>query len=211
MPIMTAMALAVAVMAVSAEPLQRPDPSRRLAAELLIVRGDLGRLANEPELSQANREGLHQRIVGALGLLPWLLRETGDAAGADRLRAWQGRSFSEPAARAVFSAELDAAIARHPIDRNAFLEPVPTPARLSEARAIHETYCAGCHDGTGKGDPSARLPARDLFGMARREEPDLFLARLVNGVKGDETIHFTNPLSDPQIGALAALYRSGAP
>jgi hypothetical protein len=80
---MTAMVLAIAVVAVSAA----PASSRLLAAELLIVRGDLGRLASEPGLSPANREGLRQRIVGALGLLPWLLREAGDAAEADRLRA----------------------------------------------------------------------------------------------------------------------------
>ncbi len=55
------------------------------------------------------------------------------------------------------------------------------------------------------------MPARDLFAIARREEPDLFLARLVNDVKGDEAIHFANPLTDAQIGALATLYRGGAP
>jgi len=208
---MAAMALAVAVMAASAEPLQRPDPSRTLAAELLIVRGDLDRIANEADLSPVNREGLRRRMVGALGALPWLLREAGDAAGADRLRAWQGRSFSETAARDALIADVDASIASHRIDRGAFLQPPPTPAQLSDARAIHQTYCAGCHDGTGKSEASALLPARDLFAMARREDMDLFLARLVNGVKGDEAIRFANPLTDAQIGALYTFYRNGAP
>lgn len=207
---MTAMALAVAVMAVSAAPLQRPDPSRTLAAELLIVRGDLGRLA-DPSLSPANREGLRQRVVGALGLLPWLLRETGDAPGAERLRAWQGRSFADAAGRTALLADIATAIASHPIDRGVFLEPPLTPERLREARAIHQAFCAGCHDGAGAGASDALLPARDLFAMARREPSDEFLARLANGVKGDEAIHFANPLTDAQIGALRAFYRNSAP
>jgi mono/diheme cytochrome c family protein len=201
------MVLAIAVVAVSAA----PASSRLLAAELLIVRGDLGRLASEPGLSPANREGLRQRIVGALGLLPWLLREAGDAAEADRLRAWQGGSFSDVAARDALIAAIDAAIARHPIDRSAFFAPQSTTARLSEARSIHATYCAACHDGMGTGASDALLPARDLFAMAQQESADEFLARMVNGVKGDEAIHFANPLTDAQIGALCTFYRTRAP
>lgn len=200
-----AMALAVAAVAVSA----RPDaaPARQLAAELLIARGDLARLADEPDLSRPNRDGLRQRIEGALGLLPWLLREAGDAQEAERLRAWQQRPLADARDRIALSAEIDAAIARFPIDRDAFLDPSAAPAHMVEARAIHETYCAGCHDGAGDGAADLLLPARDLFQMARREPPDIFLARLVNGVKGDASIRFVNPLTDAQIGALWRFYR----
>lgn len=204
--VMTAMALAVAVMAVSVAP--AAAPSHELAAELLILRGDLRRLHDEPGLSPKNREGLHQRIAGALGLLPWLLRQAGDAPTAERVRTFQGRSIV--GARADLIALLDGTIARHPLDRAAFMEPPPTPARLNEARAIHQTYCAGCHDGAGKGSPDLLLPARDLFQMAKQETADEFLARMVNGVKGDATIHFANPLTDAQIGALSVFYRTRA-
>lgn len=209
----TAMAFAVAVtvsfvMAASAVTAAgRPDLSRELSAELLILRGDLGRLGGA-DLSIRNRDGLRQRIAGALGLLPWLLREAGDKVGAERLRAWQGRPLGAAAARSALIAALDGEIGRHPIDRAAFLADPPTPKRLKEARAIHKTYCAGCHDGTGKGALDLALPARDLFAMARQETVDEFLARMVNGVKGDVTIRFANPLTDQQIGALWALYRS---
>ena len=211
--VMTAMALAVAVMIALAVPAVRaagaPPAGRQLAAELLILRGDLDRLAHEPGLSAKNREGLRQRIAGALGLLPWLLREAGDAAAAERLRGFQGRPLTTVASAGLI-AQLDAAIARHPLDTAPFLDPPPTPARLTEARAIHQTYCAGCHDGAGQGPRDLLLPARDLFGMARREPRDLFLARMVNGVKGDATVHFANPLKDAQIGALWAFYRADA-
>jgi mono/diheme cytochrome c family protein len=215
---MTAMALAVAVVAVTvvavaavrsnASPVA---PTRELAAELLIARGDLDRLDNEQDLSRENREGLTQRIAGALGLLPFLLRQAGDAPGAERLRLWQQRPLANAAERAALIAALDAAIARFPIDHDAFRAPKPTPARISEARAIHETYCAGCHDGVGQGAADALLPPRDLFLMARQEPPDIFLARLINGVKGDASIQFANPLTDAQIGALSSFYRNVAP
>ena len=210
----TAMALAVAVTLTFGAPASaassRPGPRPELAAELLILRGDLRRL-DEAGLSAKNREGLRQRIAGALGLLPWLLREAGDEAGAERLRAWQSRPVSGADARGALIAALDGAIHRHPIDRAAFLTSAPTPARLDEARAIHRTYCAGCHDGVGAGAPDLTLPARDLFAMARAETVDEFLARMVNGVKGDASTHFANPLTDRQIGALWALYRSRPP
>jgi len=209
--VMAAMVLPVAIMAAFAA-LAAPaaTPSRALAAELLILRGDLNRLTREPGLSSQNREGLRQRVSGALGLLPWLLRQAGDAAAAARLRAFQRRP-TDGASSATLIAALDAAIARHALQRDAFLDPPPTPARLREARAIHQTYCAGCHDGAGNGAADLLLPARDLFEMARREPTDEFLARMVNGVKGDASIHFANPLTDAQIGALLRLYRSRAP
>ena len=201
------MALAVAVTVALAGPSPGRSAARQLAAELLILRGDLGRLG-ESGLSPQNREGLRQRIAGALGLLPWLLRDAGDADAAERLRAWQGRD-PDAAARAALMTELDAAIARHPIARDAFLRPMP--GGLREARAIHAAYCAGCHDGAGNGAPEVTLPARDLFLMGRQETPDMLLARLVNGVKGDATIHFANPLTDAQLGALWRLYRNETP
>lgn len=210
---MTAMALAVAVIAIAAARATPSPaaPTRALAAELLIARGDLARLDNEPDLPRANRDGLMQRIKGALGLLPFLLRQAGDPAEAERLRLWQQHAFSGKVERAALMAELDAAIARFPLDLDAFLKPSPNPARLSEARAIHETYCAGCHDGAGKGSADTLLPARDLFQMARDENADEFLARMVNGVKGDAGVKFANPLTDAQIGALRNYYRGKMP
>lgn len=210
---MAAMALAVAVIAAAAARATPAPaaPTRELAAELSIARGDLRRLDNEPDLSRENRDGLRRRIAGALGLLPFLLRQAGDPPGAERVRHWQQNPLPNAPERAALIADLDDAIARFPIDRDAFLKPPPTPARISEARAIHQTYCAGCHDGAGNGATDALLPARDLFLMARQGTADEFLARLINGVKGDATIKFANPLTDAQLGALWSYYRSKTP
>lgn len=189
--------------------LSRRGISLRLAAELLILRGDTERLDRASGLSPRNREGLRARIAGALGLLPWLLREAGDAPGADRLRAWQERPVADHQARTALVADLDALIARHPLGRAAFVAPPPTQARLTEAKAIYGAYCSACHDGVGDGAPDAALPARDLFRMAQGESQDEFLARLVAGVKGDAAIRFANPLTEAQIGAMAAMFRRG--
>ncbi|HER25687.1 MAG TPA: hypothetical protein ENI69_01115, partial [Rhodospirillales bacterium] len=51
---------------------------RILAAELLILRGDLERLQKGDDLPAAHRRGLNDRIASSRGLLPWLLKQAGD-------------------------------------------------------------------------------------------------------------------------------------
>ena len=203
---------AAAAMATGAVASPGTPAARHLAAELLILRGDLRRLDEKPGLPPANRLGLRERVTSELGLLPWLMREAGDAAGAARLRRWQQRSLDDEAARRRLTQVVVAAVLRHPFDASAFLTPAPTVARLRQARAIDNAYCAACHRGTGEGMAEAVLPARDLALMARREPESEFLARLVLGVRGDETIGFANPLTDAEIGAMLVMFRSaGAP
>jgi len=43
--------------------------------------------------------------------------------------------------------------------------------------------------------------------MGRERASEGFLARIINGVEGDETLLFSNPLTAQQIAALWALYR----
>ncbi len=162
-----------------------------LAAELLIVRDDIRRLETGDNLPPPHKRGLADRIDGALGLLPWLLRQAGDAVSGP-----------------ITARHLDQLIARHPLDLSAYTGAVSGKHRR-EAGAIHDTYCAGCHDDARHGDEDAPLPARDLFLMARESTPEVFLARLINGVKGDETLLFTNPLSADQLRALWQFYREG--
>lgn len=172
-----------------------------LAAELLIVRDDIRRLETGDALPPAHRRGLKDRISGALGLLPWLLRQSGDNAGADALRGLDSTS--------AISQQLDRLIARHRLDLSPYSADKVTAAQRREARAIHDAYCAGCHDDAGQGDEDASLPARDLYLMATESTPETFLARLINGVKGDATLLFTNPLTTDQLRALWSLYRQG--
>ena len=80
--------LAFAAAAVfSAAALAQDEHQRRLAAELIVMAGDVRRVASgaEPAL---HREGLQARIAGALSSLPLLLRRAnGDANAVPALRA----------------------------------------------------------------------------------------------------------------------------
>lgn len=177
-------------------------PERTLASELRIVRGDLAML-DAAGLPAAHREGLEARLLGALGVLPWLLTEAGDAESAMRLF---GASIARPEDRAALARELEGLLQRHQLDLVATGTGGVSAKALLEARAIHENYCAGCHDGAGAGDPDLLLPTRDLFEMARTESEEVFVARLYSGIKGDETIGFRNPLTEEQFLALWRYY-----
>ncbi|MEZ5767132.1 MAG: hypothetical protein R3D80_05240 [Paracoccaceae bacterium] len=178
--------------------------ARILAAEILVARADLARIA-DPDLPPLHRDGIVKRVDGALGLIPWLLIVAGDEAAAATVTGWRRDWTGEPGQIAPLDRALETVSQAHPLDLAPFDIGI-TRAALAEARAIHDEYCAGCHDGLGSGDPDAELASRDLYLMAREEESDRFLARLINGVKGDETIGFVNPLSDAQIAALWKLY-----
>lgn len=210
----TAMLFGIAVVVVFACMLAAPLPghaddgiARTLAAELLIAQGDLKRL-NEQDQPTAHKAGLRARIHGALGVLPWMLRRNGDADGANTLRPWQNRTLETQGNRARLRELLQQLSARHPLELSYFNLHPSRPTIRREAASIHRSYCAGCHDDAGQGDPDTELPARDLFSMALRETPEVFLARLINGVKGDETLGFVNPLNDTQIAALWRFYLS---
>ena len=175
-----------------------------LAAELLIVRDDLSRFMDGVNFPPAHMRGLQNRITGSLGILPWLLRQAGDAPGADQVRAF---NLTPHPHNIALIKVLDQLIERHPLDLSPYAAEHLTPKLRREAFAIHDVYCAGCHDDAGQGDDDTELPARDLFLMARTSSPETFLARLINGVKGDETLLFTNPLSPNQVSSLWHHYR----
>lgn len=174
-----------------------------LEAELLVAQGDLSRLANAQNLPLPHKAGLRERVLGSLGLLPWLLKQAGDRQGAIRLQAVAAR-LDRDATWIVGPVQrvLEDLIQRHPLDVGVY-DPRPLSAtQRREGKAIHDTYCAGCHDGAGSGNADMRLPARDLFLMARETDLRSFLARLIIGVKGDETLLFVNPLTQSQIASL---------
>lgn len=180
---------------------------RQLAAELRIVRADVIRL-NASTLPPLHRKGLRQRITGALGILPWMLRLNADTAGAKALRTWQKKALNNAENRTRLVTLLTRLSEAHRVNI-AYFEAMPdTSTTRNEARAIHKTYCAQCHDGTGTGDPDIARPARDLFTMMRAEDASTSLALLINGVKGDAGMQFRNPLNDARLAALWRYYRT---
>ncbi len=197
--------LAATLLLVGAGPAPASDDNAQiLAAEILVIRADLAQIT-KPDLAPMHRAGFVKRVGGALGLVPWMLIVAGDVDGAAQVTEWQTGWTGAAAQVGRLDRDLAKLSARHPLDMTG-LDVGVSHAELAEARAIHDAYCAGCHDDAGTGEPDVELAARDLFWMARDEQTDQFLARLVNGVKGDETIGFVNPLTEKQIAALWKLY-----
>lgn len=177
------------------------ERERRLAAELVVVAGDLRRL-EDPSEPDLRREGLRARVAGAIASLPLMLRRAGADAGAvqglrDALARRDWRALREG---------IEALRGRHPFDARALLPAEATPERLRLGAAIHRQACAGCHDAPAA---DTRLPALDLFEMAKRMPRDELAARLLLGVRGDRGTAWRNPFSDPEIGALLACYAGG--
>ena len=194
--------LAFAAAAVcSAAAAAQGEHERRLAAELMVMAGDLRRLQSNSEPPK-HREGLRARLAGALSSLPLLLRRAGaPASAAAPLRA----AFSQSDWRAL-AAGLNALGRRHSFEPGALIPRAATPERLRLGEAIHRQACAGCHDAPAA---DTRLPAFNLFEQARRTPREEFAARLLIGVRGDRSTAWRNPFSDLELGALLAYYRNG--
>lgn len=195
------LACAAAAAAVSAAAAAQGEHERRLAAELVVMAGDLRRLETNAEPPQ-HREGLRARLAGALSSLPLLLRRAGaEASAVPSLRA----ALAKRDWRAL-RAGLDALKKKHPFAAGALLPQAATPGRLRLGEAIHRQACAGCHDAPAA---DTKLPAFDLFDQAKRTPRAEFAARLLIGVRGDRGTAWRNPFSDLELGALLAYYENG--
>lgn len=191
----------VAAAVVSAAAAAQGEHERRLAAEFVVMAGDLHRIRSPDELP-LHREGLRARLAGALSSLPLLLRQAGaDPAAVPALRQSLARSDWK-----ALAAGLEALKRKHPFAPGEILPAKATPERLRLGEAIHRQACAGCHDAPATGTP---LPAFNLFEQAKRLPRAEFAARLLLGVRGDRGSAWRNPFSDLELGALLAYYENG--
>jgi len=227
--------LALIAAVFSAAAAAQDEHRRRLAAELTVMAGDVRRAASgsEPAL---HREGLQDRLAGALSSLPLLLRRAGACEGpppgprpegrgdGSSLRSMDyaavglGRPGADcsavPALRAALarrdwrslSAALNVLQRKYPLDLTGLLPAQATPERLRLGAAIHQQACAGCHEAPTM---ETRLPAFNLFEQVRNMPRAEFAARLLIGVRGDRSTAWRNPFSDLELGALMAYYETG--
>ena len=184
---------------------------RRVAAELLVLSGDVARLS-APGLSPARRKGLAERIGGGLAALDLLLRLADEEAGRTPHPGAHARSVAALRGAlaagdlAALAAGLRTLAAGYPLQVPAILPLVETPARRARGKALHERLCAGCHDGPA--DAEAERPAMSLFAEARRLSPAEFAARMLIGIRGDVVTGISNPFSDEEIASLMVYYRA---
>lgn len=184
----------------AAQPFLRTDAHNlRLAAELVVIAGDVRRLTTETP-APVERQGLKNRIAGALSSLPLLLRRAGgDPALASRLRSQLEHQRWLLMARGL--AELKQS---HPFKPETLIRRPATPALLAQGESIHKAACAACHEAPGSMD--TLLPAKHLSRQLNSMSREEFAARLVLGVRGDKSTALANPFSDVELAALIAWY-----
>lgn len=182
------------------------DAERRLAAELLVMTGDLRRLQHDAPRSPRplERQGLELRLAGALSSLPLTLRRAGDdSAAAVELRRRLEQGDWPGLARG-----LQALRQRHPFDARALLATPPEDDAARIGAEIHRTTCAGCHDAPAGID--TLLPAQRLAAQRKSMSREEFAARLWLGVRGDKSTGYANPFSTRELAALIAWYEQSS-
>jgi len=185
------------------------ENTRRAAAELAVIEGDLKKFEN-PQLSDLHQSGLIERINGSLSALDIFLRLADQEAAKppvsykselEQLQTyWQMRNIAK------MKLSIAQLAARHPLQTAGILSFEPTKPGVIQAVNLHEDLCAGCHDDP---DLETKRPAYNLFDEARQLSASEFLARMIVGVRGDRITGIDNPLDDAQISALYGYYRSG--
>lgn len=200
----------VLLLSASASVFPAGEHSRRAGAELLVLRGDLDRLAQEV-LPAEQVLGLQARIRGSLAALPLLLRladqelqrEPPDLHVEKRLEPLHGT------ANEALRSRLRTLSERYPFRATGILPATPSPRRLSLARELHQSLCAGCHDSPATGQ---ERPAFNLFDQARALPRREFAARMLIGIRGDVLTGLGNPFTDEELAALIAYYgNAGGP
>ena len=185
----------------------------RLAAELLVMKGDLRRLDEFNTLSLI-KKGLKDRLLGSSASLSLLIRAARDNNASLPIppknsvtslqRALLGENFKE--AKFWVSKLLRV----FPLKTKGILPPNNSNETLMRTKALHNEFCSGCHasDTDVQYNLNIERPAWNLFQMAQEVEQDEFAARLLIGVKGDSLTAMENPLSYTEISGLIEFYRS---
>ncbi len=185
------------------------EHSRRAAAELEVLRGDLRKL-EQGAAPEKQKNGLKARILGVFSGLPLMLRLADEEVGRDRQTPPPVDVFRELLQQGSFdklSSELVPFGERYPFQARGILPATATTQRLELASRIHVELCAGCHDSPYL---QQERPPFNLFRQAAETPALEFAARMVVGIRGDRVTGLDNPFSDEELAALIAYYRNGA-
>lgn len=174
------------------------DTERRLAAELVVMSGDV-RILIAGKSGPQERKGLILRLQGGLSSLPLLLRRAGSSP---ELVAAMRTDLARENWRTL-AASLESLMRRHRFNATRLLSQRPTPKALALGAAIHRDTCATCHD-VDWGD--TLLPAKILSAQLAIMPREEFAARIWLGVRGTRETAYANPFSDDELAALIAYY-----
>ncbi len=186
----------------------------RLAAEIVVMKGDLRRMGEFSSLPLIQK-GLKDRLLGASAPLSLLIRTARENNSALPLppensvgalqRALVDKNFSE----AAFW--VDELLSVFPFEPKNIFPINKTKGSRIKAEALHEKFCSGCHANNADSHREINIerPAWNLFQMAKEVGKNELAARLFIGVKGDSLTAMDNPLSYTEMSRLIGLYRQG--
>lgn len=202
------------------------EHARRIAAELLVMRGDL--LLIREDVSKMHRVGLNDRIKGSLVTLEILARladqeslllqlDLKTQASGESPDAAVNRHSSVP----IVSLRQDIAVAYQFLHRESYSEvaafvdklianyPLVLPdlaeREVDPAASLHKSLCSACHD---RPNNNVERPAYNLFEQSKSVDRVEMFARMLVGVRGDRVTGIDNPLTDIQIMGLLDYYLS---
>jgi hypothetical protein len=184
------------------------EHSKRLAANLLVLQGDLRQLLNS-HTSDIYRRILSLRIEEKLGLLALLVRSANQQESVSyKHNPEEFRQllflFNSSKFKSLLN-ELESLSLKYPLFLSPILQSSLPPAFFKQAEEIHRRLCSGCHSGAMAVNA---LPAFDLFRQSRSIARMEFVARMLTGLRGDQLTSLQNPLTDTELSALISYYRN---
>ena len=184
---------------------------RRLAANLLVLQGDLRQLV-EHSTSVKHLQSLHGRIEEKLAVLELLVRY---ANQENLLISKDSPEFFHKLKRLFVSEnlfelenDLDRLSKKYPLLLSPVLHSGLTTEYFKQAEKIHQSLCSGCHSGALS---ESAVPAFDLFRHSRTMSRREFAARILTGLRGDQLTSLENPFTDTELSALISYYRNSVP
>ena len=184
------------------------EHSERLAANLLVLKGDLRQLLNT-DTSKIHRRSLSLRIEEKLGMLALLVR----SANQKELVSYTHNPeefrkllflFNSSEFQSLLN-ELESLSLKYPLFLSPILQSSFPSIFFKQAEEIHRRLCSGCHSGAMAVNA---LPAFDLFSQSRSIKRMEFVARMLTGLRGDLLTSLQNPLTDTELSALISFYRN---
>ena len=184
------------------------EHSKRLAANLLVLKGDLRQLLNT-DTSNIHHRILSLRIEEKLGLLELLVRSANQQESVSYThnpKEFQQLLFlfNSSEFKSLLN-ELESFSLKYPLFLSPILQSSFPPVFFKQAEEMHQRLCSGCHSGAMAVNA---LPAFDLFRQSRSIARMEFVARILTGLRGDQLTSLQNPLTDTELSALISYYRN---
>ena len=184
------------------------EHSKRLAAYLLVIQGDLRQLL-KTDISDIHHRSLSLKIEEKLGLLALLVR----AANQQNSVSYNHNPEAFRQLLLLFNSgehklllkELESLSLKYPLFLSPILQSSFPPVFFKKAEEMHQRLCSGCHSGAMAVNT---LPALDLFKQSRSISRIEFVARMLTGLRGDHLTSLQNPLTDTDLSTLISYYRN---